>query len=88
MSGRSTLAATRWIPDSAETLKLDVQEFLRTELALEVAEEKSGIHHASDGVEFLGYRVRIWGKRTGGRQAARTTLAGRHLTRRTKTQNI
>ena len=34
----------------AETLKRDVQEFLGAELALEVAEEKSGIHHASDGV--------------------------------------
>lgn len=72
----------------AETLKRDVQEFLRTELALEVAEEKSGVHHASDGVEFLGYRVRIWGKRTGGRSAQRVTLAGRRITARTKSQNI
>ena len=34
---------------------LEMQEFLRTELALEVAEEKSGVHHATDGVEFLSY---------------------------------
>jgi len=39
----------------AETIMLEMQEFLRTELALEVAEEKSGVHHATDGVEFLSY---------------------------------
>jgi group II intron reverse transcriptase/maturase len=72
----------------AEQAKLEAQEFLRSELALEVSVEKSGVHHANNGVEFLGYRVRIWGKRRGGRQAERATLAGRHLTRRTKTQNI
>ena len=49
--------------------------------------QESGVHHASDGVEFLGYRVRIWGKRTGGRQAQRITLAGRRITARTKSQD-
>jgi group II intron reverse transcriptase/maturase len=72
----------------AEAIKHEVQEFLRTELALEVNEEKSGVHHATDGVEFLGYRVRTWGKRTSGRQAQRITLAGRHTTARTQSQNI
>ncbi len=42
----------------AETIQHAVQDFLRRALALDVAEEKSGVHHASDGVEFLGYRVR------------------------------
>jgi group II intron reverse transcriptase/maturase len=72
----------------AETVRLEVQEFLRDELALEVAEEKSGVHHASDGVEFLGYRVRTWDKRTGARQMQRIKLAGRHTTMRTQSQTI
>ena len=72
----------------AEAIRLEVQEFLRTELALEVAEEKSGVHHATDGVEFLSYRVRTWGKRNGGRAMRRIKLHGRHTTRRNTSQNI
>jgi hypothetical protein len=72
----------------AETIMLEVQEFLRTELALEVAEEKSGVHNATDGVEFLSYRVRTWGKRNGGRSVQRIKLHGRHTTMRSQSQNI
>jgi len=72
----------------AERLKREVQEFLCSALCLEVSAEKTGIHHASDGVEFLGYRVRTWGSRTGPRQAQRIKLAGRHVTARSKSQSI
>jgi group II intron reverse transcriptase/maturase len=51
----------------AERVKREVQEFLRSELALEASEEKSGVHHASDGVEFLGYRICTWSDRRGPR---------------------
>lgn len=72
----------------AETIKHDVQEFLRSELALEAAEEKSGVHHANDGVEFLGYRVRTWGERSGPREMRRLKLAGRHVTARNHSKTI
>ena len=44
--------------------KQDVQEifdqirgFLKSKLLLDVADEKSGIHHITDGVDFLGYHI-------------------------------
>ena len=42
----------------AEVLFSEVKHFLNDHLKLAIAEEKSGIHHAKDGVPFLGYVVR------------------------------
>lgn len=36
----------------------EVKEFIKTHLLLDVANEKSGIHHIKDGFNFLGYHVR------------------------------
>jgi RNA-directed DNA polymerase len=41
----------------AETVFKEVKTFLNTNLKLEIAEEKSGIHHAKEGTSFLGYVV-------------------------------
>ena len=41
----------------AEVLFSEVKHFLNDHLKLAIAEEKSGIHHAKDGVPFLGYVV-------------------------------
>jgi RNA-directed DNA polymerase len=41
----------------AETVFREVATFLNTTLKLEIAEEKSGIHHAKEGTSFLGYVV-------------------------------
>lgn len=52
--------------EDAITLMLEVKEFLKTELLLNISEEKSGIHHIKDGFNFLGYHIR------GQRQQVRT----------------
>ena len=41
----------------ADTLFRDIKTFLNTNLQLDSAEEKSGIHHAKEGTAFLGYVV-------------------------------
>jgi RNA-directed DNA polymerase len=61
-----------------------VQTHLRCHLHLTVAEAKSGIHHASDGVTFLGYTVRIC---TGDR-IRRVTIGDTHTTARTVSQRM
>jgi group II intron reverse transcriptase/maturase len=43
----------------AEFLMIEIKEFLNKELLLSIAEEKSGIKHANEGVIFLGYQVII-----------------------------
>lgn len=50
----------------AEDIMAEVKEFLKTELRLEVSDEKSGIRHIKKGFTFLGYHVR------GQRQETRT----------------
>ncbi len=52
--------------DDALKMMSEVKEFLKTELLLQVAEEKSGVHHIQEGFNFLGYHVR------GQRQQTRT----------------
>lgn len=44
--------------EDAEQIQATVTEFLKEELGLHVAEEKSGIRHIRDGFSFLGYYVR------------------------------
>jgi len=41
----------------AEQVCREVKTFLHTVLKLDIAEEKSGIHHAKEGTSFLGYVV-------------------------------
>ncbi|MCI0561826.1 MAG: reverse transcriptase/maturase family protein, partial [Nitrososphaera sp.] len=41
----------------AKNVYNEVQHFLHTTLKLDISEEKSGIHHAKEGVSFLGYVV-------------------------------
>ena len=44
----------------AEEIMVQVSKFLKEELNLTVAEEKSGIRHSRDGIQFLGYDMRIY----------------------------
>lgn len=62
----------------AITLMQDVKEFIQNELHLTIAEDKSGIVHAKDGVRFLGYDIHTY---TGNR-VVKTTRSGRHTTTR------
>jgi group II intron reverse transcriptase/maturase len=43
--------------EEAEQIKAIVTQFLKEKLGLDVAEEKSGIRHMSEGFNFLGYYV-------------------------------
>ncbi|MBL7544875.1 MAG: hypothetical protein JNL11_13745 [Bdellovibrionaceae bacterium] len=52
--------------ENALQMMTEVKEFLKTELLLNVSEEKSGIHHIQEGFNFLGYHIR------GQRQQTRT----------------
>lgn len=52
--------------EDALQMMTEVKEFLKTELLLNVSEEKSGIHHIQEGFNFLGYHIR------GQRQQTRT----------------
>jgi group II intron reverse transcriptase/maturase len=46
--------------DDAKRIMEQVRSFIQTELHLNIAEEKSGIHHAKEGVTFLGYEMRTY----------------------------
>lgn len=59
-------------------VKEQVTAFLQHALKLEIATEKSGVEHASDGVRFLGYKVHTY---TGNR-IVKTTRSGRYTTTR------
>ena len=52
--------------EDALQMMTEVKEFLKTELLLNVSEEKSGVHHIQEGFNFLGYHIR------GQRQQTRT----------------
>lgn len=43
---------------NAQEIADEVERFLKEELFLEIAREKSGIHHGSKGTQFLGYGIR------------------------------
>jgi len=50
--------------EHAEILKVEVAEFLREHLHLQLSEEKTLVTHADDGFDFLGFNIRRW-KRQG-----------------------
>lgn len=64
--------------DDARRMMDAVRQFLGN-LKLNVSEEKSGIRHASDGVEFLGYDIHTWNSNQV--RSVRDTL-GRNYTKR------
>ena len=68
----------------AVSIQEKVTTFLKRELQLEIAEEKSGVVHASDGVSFLGYKVHTY---TGNR-IVKTVRSGRHTTARSVSERM
>ena len=58
--------------NDAERVANAVRDFLKRELLLEVAEEKSGIYHGRKGTQFLGYGIQI---RTTNRMRKRCTIS-------------
>lgn len=61
----------------AREIMTSVERFLTEILKLTVAPEKSGVHAASKGVTFLGYRVSAYKSRGAGRKSSRTGPGGR-----------
>lgn len=70
--------------DEAVSTMQQVASFLGDSLHLEIASEKSGVVHASDGVRFLGYDVRTY---TGNR-VVKTVRSGRHTTTRSVSERM
>ena len=68
----------------AVSVQEKVTTFLKRELQLEIAEEKSGVVHASDGVSFLGYKAHTY---TGNR-IVKTVRSGRHTTARSVSERM
>jgi group II intron reverse transcriptase/maturase len=64
--------------DEAQNVMAQVKSFLERALHLQMAEAKSGIHHAADGATFLGYDVR----RYSGAKILRVARGRRHTTQR------
>jgi group II intron reverse transcriptase/maturase len=62
----------------AVSVMQNVADFLRDELKLEIASDKSGVVHATEGVRFLGFDVSIYS----GNRIVKTTRSGRHTTMR------
>jgi RNA-directed DNA polymerase len=61
--------------EEAKQIMAQVEHFVKEDLHLEIAEEKSGIRHAKEGVTFLGYEARTY---TG--DATRRVRVGQRLT--------
>jgi RNA-directed DNA polymerase len=53
--------------EGAEKLKAELTNFLRDQLGLELSAEKTHITHVTDGYDFLGFTVRRYRNRHGGR---------------------
>jgi group II intron reverse transcriptase/maturase len=68
----------------AISIMQQVAIYIGDELRLEIAEDKSGVVHATEGVRFLGYDVRTY---TGNR-VVRTTRSGRHTTTRSVSERM
>jgi hypothetical protein len=49
----------------AETMKAQVEQFLRTELSLELSSEKTVITHANSGFSFLGFQIKRYRTKNG-----------------------
>ena len=67
-----------------------VEQFLTETLKLTVAPEKSGVHAASKGVTFLGYRISAYTSTGAGRKSSRKGPAGRtwRVVRRPTSGNV
>lgn len=74
----------------AREIMASVEQFLTGTLKLAVSPEKSGIHAASKGVAFLGYRISTYTSYGAGRRSRRTGPAGRswRVMRRPTTGNV
>ena len=74
----------------AREIMASVEQFLTDALKLAVAPEKSGIHAASKGVTFLGYRISTYTSCGAGRKSRRTGPEGRswRVVRRPTTGNV
>jgi RNA-directed DNA polymerase len=70
--------------DEAKSIMQQVACFLGEKLHLEIADEKSGVVHASDGVRFLGYDVYTYS----GHRHVRTVRSGRHTTTRSVSERM
>jgi RNA-directed DNA polymerase len=62
----------------AITIKEKIQNFIHEKLKLEVSAEKTGISHAKDGTEFLGYEIRSYS----GNKTLRMKIKGSFVVRR------
>jgi group II intron reverse transcriptase/maturase len=74
----------------AREIMASVERFLTETLKLTVSPEKSGIHAASKGVSFLGYRISTYTSCGAGRKSSRKGPAGRtwRVVRRPTTGNV
>ena len=70
--------------DEAKSIMQRVAQFLGETLHLEIAEDKSGVVHASDGVRFLGYDIYTYS----GHRNVRTVRSGRHITARSVSERM
>jgi RNA-directed DNA polymerase len=70
--------------DEAKSVMQRVTGFISDKLHLEIAAEKSGVVHASDGVRFLGYDVHTYS----GNRNVRTVRSGRHTTTRSVSERM
>jgi RNA-directed DNA polymerase len=70
--------------DEAKSVMQQVTGFIGDTLHLEIAAEKSGVVHASDGVRFLGYDVHTYS----GDRNVRTVRSGRYTTTRSVSERM
>lgn len=70
--------------DEAKSIMQQTAYFLRINLHLEIADEKSGIVHASEGVRFLGYDIYTYS----GHRNVKTVRSGRHTTTRSVSERM
>lgn len=70
--------------EEAKAVMQKITQFLREYLHLKIAEEKSGVIHASEGTRFLGYDIRTYtSKRT-----VKVCNHGRHTTMRSARERM
>jgi group II intron reverse transcriptase/maturase len=70
--------------EDSEHIKDEVRNFLHEELKLSIAEDKSGIRHATEKTRFLGYDMSMYQ----GERIVKTTRRGWHTTVRSTAEKI
>ena len=70
--------------EEAKSVMKRVAEFLGGRLHLEIATDKSGVVHASEGVRFLGYDIRTYS----GNRIVKTVRSGRNVTVRSVSERM